>query len=240
MEKREKLELTPRLRSLADWVEPGAKLADIGTDHGYLPVWLLLNGRIRSAIASDLRRGPLARAKETAAEFGVSEKLSFRLCDGLSGISAGETDTIVIAGLGGEKIAALLAAAPWTADGGHTLLLQPMTRAETLRGYLAAHGYLIFEERLVYDRDKLYPVLRVRAGKMDLSAGQLYGGAALLRDPLEDRYLMEEIIRFQAAVAGLNHSADRADLAKADRLRGIITALLEMREEWRHANRPEN
>lgn len=231
------LELSPRLQLLADWVPLHAKLADVGTDHAYLPVWLALHGRVTSAIASDLREGPLQRARETGRTYGA-ECIDFRLCEGLSAIEPEEVDTISIAGMGGETIAAILAAAPWTADGAHTLLLQPMTRAEELRAFLADHGYAITRETLILDRGTLYPVMEAAAGEMHLTTGQRYGGAKLLHDPLGDRYLIEKIIRLQGAVAGLNHSADAADREKADGLRDILTALLSLREEWRHANCP--
>ena len=130
------LELTPRLQLLADWVRPGAKLADVGTDHAYLPVWLLLHHRVEHAIASDLRQGPLERARQTGRAWQVHD-LDLRLGDGLSGISPDEADTVVIAGMGGEHIAAILAAAPWTRDGCHTMLLQPMTRAQELCAMLS-------------------------------------------------------------------------------------------------------
>lgn len=232
------LELTPRLQKLADWVPQGARVADVGTDHAYLPVWLTLHGRVASAIASDLRKGPLERARETGRTWGVETRVDFRLGNGLADIRPEEADTIVIAGMGGENIAAILAAAPWTADGGHTLLLQPQTRAEELRAFLVRHGCEICREALVCDRGKMYPVMEARAGEMTLTMGQLYGGAGLLEDPLGDRYLIEKIIRLQGAVAGLNRSGTAAEQTKADGLRDILTALLAMREEWRHANCP--
>lgn len=231
------LELSPRLALIAGWVPPGAKLADVGTDHAYLPVWLTLHGRVASAIASDLRKGPLERARATGRTYGA-EGIDFRLGDGLAFIRPDEADTIVIAGMGGENIAAILAAAPWTADGRHTLLLQPQTRAEELRRFLMDHGYAITREALVCDRGTIYPVMEAGAGEMTLSLGQLWGGAKLLRDPLGDRYIIEKIIRLQGAVAGLNRSAEPADRQKADGLRDILTVLLAMREEWRHANCP--
>lgn len=229
--------LTPRLALLAGWVPQGACLADVGTDHAYLPVWLTVQGRLTAAIASDLRKGPLARARETGRIYGA-RNIDFRLCDGLAGIRPGECDVISIAGMGGENIASILEAAPWTADGRHTLLLQPQTHAESLRRFLMEHGYQITREALVYDRGTIYPAMTVTAGRMDLTVGQLWGGAKLLRDPLGDRYLIEKIIRLQGAVAGLNRSAAPADRKKADGLRDILTALLSMREEWRHANCP--
>ncbi len=231
------LEISPRLRLLAGWVRPGARVADVGTDHAYLPVWLVLHGRVASAIASDLREGPLARARETGRTYGA-EGVDFRLCNGLSGIQPDEADTIVIAGMGGENIAAILASAPWTADGAHTLLLQPQTRAEDLRQFLSEHGYRIIREALVRDRGILYPCIEVTAGQEALSLGQLYGGARLLKDPLGEQYIIGKIIRLQSAVAGLNRAGGPENQEKADALREVLTALLSMREEWRHANCP--
>ena len=136
--------------------------------------------------------------------------------------------------MGGENIAAILARAPWTADGDHTLLLQPQTRAEVLRAFLTENGYTIRREALVEDRGVLYPVMEAGGGEMSLTLGQLHGGAALLQDPLGERYIIEKIIRLQTAVAGLNRSGGGQE--KADKLRKIITALLSMREEWRRAD----
>ena len=231
------LELSPRLQLLADWVPQGARFADVGTDHAYLPVWLTLHGRVTSAIASDLRKGPLERARETGRTYGA-EGIDYRLGDGLAFIRPEEADTIVIAGMGGENIASILAAAPWTADGEHTLLLSPHTKAEELRQFLMDHGYAIRREALVRDRGTIYPVMEAAAGKMKLTLGQLHGGAKLLQDPLGDRYIIEKIIRLMGAIAGKNRSERPEDREKADGLRDTVTALLAMREEWRHANCP--
>lgn len=230
------LELSPRLQLLADWVRPGARIADVGTDHAYLPVWLRLHGRVASAIACDLRKSPLARARETGRTYSV-EGIDFRLGDGLAVVSPEEADTIVIAGMGGENIASILEKAPWTADGAHRLLLQPQSRGEVLRAFLAEHGYAIRREALAEDRGFLYPVMEAEGGAMTLTLGQLYGGAALLHDPLADRYMIETIIRLTIAVAGINRSGSREN---GDGLRDIITALLSMREEWRYANCERN
>jgi tRNA (adenine22-N1)-methyltransferase len=231
-----KPELSARLHLLADWVPQGAALADVGTDHAYLPVWLTLEERLRSAIACDLRPGPLSRGQDTARRFGVLERIDFRLCDGLAGVGVKEADTVVIAGMGGENIVSILAAAPWTADGSHALLLQPQSRAEELRTFLSTNGYAIHRERLVEDRGTIYPVLEVRPGHQSLSPGQIYGGAHLTGDPLGGRYLVEQILRLQTAVAGLNRGSRPETWEKADRLRDVIESLLELWEEWRHAN----
>ena len=105
-------DLSPRLKMVADLVPQGARLADVGTDHAYLPTALIQEGKIPFAIAADLRQGPLASAKATVRRAGLEGKVAFRLCDGLRGIQPEEADAVAIAGMGGETIAAILAAAP--------------------------------------------------------------------------------------------------------------------------------
>ena len=126
------LSLQPRLALLASLVPQGAVLADVGTDHGYIPVCLRQRGVIDRAIASDIGREPLEHARRTAEEYSVGG-IDLRLCAGLDAIAPEECDTVLIAGMGGETIWGILAAAPWTRDGRHTLLLPPQTKIEELR-----------------------------------------------------------------------------------------------------------
>ena len=109
-------DLSPRLRMVADLVPTGIRLADVGTDHAYLPTALLQEGKIPFAVAADLRQGPLASAKATVRRAELEGKVAFRLCDGLRGIRPEEVDGVAIAGMGGETIASILAAAPWTRE----------------------------------------------------------------------------------------------------------------------------
>ena len=157
------LTLQPRLWAIADLVPPGSRLADVGTDHGYIPAALLLEGRIGEAIASDIGREPLEHAARTARQWGVADRMELRLCDGLSAIAPGEADTVVIAGMGGDNIVDILSAAPWTREG-TLLLLQPMSRPETLRRWLPENGYAVTAEELVLDKGTIYPILSVRGG----------------------------------------------------------------------------
>lgn len=223
------LTLTPRLRTAADMVRPGSRLADIGTDHAYLPVHLLLDKTVDFAIAADLREGPLARARETAARYGVSEQISFRLCDGLTGISPGEADTVVIAGMGGETIAAILDAAEWTKQD-VSLLLQPMTSFPDLRAWLQQHGYSIEQERIAREGERLYTILAVKGGSMEaLTAAELWVGKQS-DDPLRRDYLMFMASKLSRAINGLNASRNRDEamiLALSESLDGIE----EMRKE---------
>lgn len=224
-----KLMLQPRLQLLANMIPPGSRLADVGTDHGYLPVYLLQNGRITGAIASDIGAEPLQHARQTAAEYAV-EGIEFRLCPGLDAIAPEEVDAVVIAGMGGETIQSVLAAAPWTAQGRHFLLLQPMTKVELLRRWLTDNHYYFTDERLVWDKEHLYPVFAVRGGtQAPLTAVQQYGGVLLDGDPLYDAYLEERIGKLERAVEGLRRSAAAENLERAAQLAEVLDALREKR-----------
>lgn len=228
--KMRELALQPRLQLLADMVPAGSRLADVGTDHGYLPVYLLQQGRISRAIASDIVDGPLQHARQTAAEYEV-DGIDFRLCPGLDAIAPHEADTVVIAGMGGETIQAILSAAPWTADGSHLLLLQPMTKVEYLRKWLVDNGYAFTEERLVWDKDHLYPVFAVRGGTQPpLTAAQQYGGVLLGGDPLYGAYLDERIGKLQKAVEGLQKSSVVESTVKVKELTELCRILKEKRD----------
>lgn len=226
---KKQLQLQPRLQLLADMVPQGCRLADIGTDHGYLPVWLLQRGRIQSAIATDIGSEPLAHARRTAAEYGV-EGLSFRLCDGLAGIAPEEADTVVIAGMGGETIIAILSAAAWTKDGAHTLLLQPMTKTADLRKWLAVNEYRFTEERLVWDKNYLYPVLRVTGGECpQLTELQALTGVLLADDPLYGEYLTQHKEKLRRAAEGLRRSGRENALCRAEELEKLIGGIGQIR-----------
>jgi tRNA (adenine22-N1)-methyltransferase len=224
------LKLQPRLQKIADLVPSGAHLADVGTDHGYLPVWLLQNKKINSAIASDIRPMPLAHARKTAAAFG-GDTIEFRLCDGLNGIAADEVDTIVIAGMGGEMIADILTAAPWTLTSNCTLLLQPMSKPEFLRRWLPENGYCFRKECLVWDKDVLYPIFQVSGGTCPpLTAAEQYGGVLLSEDPLYSDYLDRQILRLERAASGLRMSETGEDHRRAGELDLVRQALLQRKE----------
>lgn len=232
-----KLPLQPRLACLADCVPRGARLADVGTDHGYLPVMLLQRRLIQSAIASDINEEPLSHARRTAAEYGVTEGIEFRLCNGLSAIGADEVDTVVIAGMGGEMIINILSTAPWELKSDITLLLQPMTKPEILRAWLVTNGYKITRERLVRDKGVLYAVIIATAGESAaISMAQAYCGVETAHDPLYGEYVDERIAKLSRAADGLRRS-NRSDAP--ERIAELETVIAELRErkgEWKHDN----
>ena len=135
-----KVPISNRLLLCAEFVPRGTRAADIGTDHGYLAVYLLHEGICPFVTAADLREQPLQKARENAARFGVSENMQFFLSDGLQSIPPGAADTIIMAGMGGDLMVRILEAAPWVCDARYTLILQPQSAGQALRQYLAEHG----------------------------------------------------------------------------------------------------
>ena len=151
--------LSPRLRCVANLVRQGAVLADVGTDHAYLPLFLLSVGHIDRAICSDINEGPLRSARENATELCQTENMTFLLTNGLSGIMDHHPTDIAICGMGGELIAEILQNAPEAHKTGVRFLLQPMTRQEHLRKTLFTLGFVIIKEEYVIEGEKNYLVI---------------------------------------------------------------------------------
>ena len=153
--------LDRRLLAAASLVRQGAFFADIGTDHAYLPLFLVETGRVTRAIASDINEGPAECARLHIAAAGLADKIEVRVTGGLSGLDALGLTDIAVCGMGGELIRDILAAAPFVRDANIRLILQPMSRVEVLRRYLAKEGFEIIEERRAQDGDKLYVCMAV-------------------------------------------------------------------------------
>ncbi len=197
---REILALDARLALAASFVRDGAVLADVGTDHAYLPIALLLSGRCPRAVASDIHKGPLESAWAHAEKYGVADRMHFTLADGLKGIDLGTlgvTD-IAVCGMGGEMIAGILDAAPYTRANGVRCILQPMSSVEDLRRYLSRVGYCIEDEKLAAAAGRVYTCLAVSYdGQVrTLSNAQAILGAAHIdrgaAEPLFIPYLVRE------------------------------------------------
>ena len=226
------IELTSRLQMVANMIPDGAKLADVGTDHAYLPAALMLNHKLTAAIAADLRQGPLSRAKETVREYGLTGKIGFRLCDGLSGITADEVNAVSIAGMGGETIAMILQAAPWTRENNVTLVLQPMSSMDELRRWLQQNGYTIAEERLAREGDTIYTAMRVQAGAMSPMSPAEYCAGKNTNAPLRGDWLEYWIKRTDRALAGVAQAKSEAVAQRKAELEEILAGLLAMKKEW--------
>lgn len=149
------MKLDIRLRMVAGLIRPGIPLADIGTDHAYLPVFLVENDIIPSAVASDVKIGPMENARKTIVRSGLQDKVVPVLSDGLKEIPHSFTD-FCMAGMGGELIAGILEESPWVQKEGNHFVFQPQTHPEDLRRYLYDNGFEILKEDVVKDRTRYY------------------------------------------------------------------------------------
>ena len=154
-----KIKLDDRLSAVASLVRNGKRVADIGTDHGYLVAYLVENGVCPSGIAADLRKGPLENARQTVIAQGLSDKIELILSDGLQNIPENACDDIVIAGMGGNLIAEILEKAPWVKSEKINIVAQPMTHAEVLRQYFIDNGFIINEEKTATDGKRYYCII---------------------------------------------------------------------------------
>ncbi|MBE6626524.1 MAG: SAM-dependent methyltransferase [Ruminococcaceae bacterium] len=203
------IKLDPRLLTAAKMVRADSVVADIGTDHAYLPVYLIQNGIAKFAVASDINKGPLERARQSAEKYGVTEKMRFALADGLSGVQPerdGVTD-IIICGMGGELIARIIGGSDYTRRDGINLILQPMSSAYELREYMAGAGYEILDERLSRAAGKIYTCIlsRYDGKKREFSPVQLLLGEKNIekREKLFDDYAMRHKVSLEKRIAGL-------------------------------------
>ncbi len=151
------IKLSERLAAVASFVGKGT-VADIGTDHAQLPIWLVQNGHPR-ALASDINEGPCQRARVNIYEWGLHGKIKVKCCAGLDGIEEFSPDNIVIAGMGGEMIASILAESEYPKKSKCRLVLAPQSMQDVLRRYLCENGFLISDEAVVFDGGKYYQIL---------------------------------------------------------------------------------
>lgn len=205
------MELTPRLKKIASLVPSGTHtVADIGTDHAYLPVYCILNGIADSAVAMDVNSGPLARARESAEKFNLSDKITLRLSDGINELEKGEADVIVIAGMGGLLIKRILEEGKNKILPGTLLLLQPMIAQRELREYLFSDGYCIENEYVVSEGNKFYNIFAVRYGvKSEFDENDTIIGRNLRKNSPDvfEKYAGYKIRILNKIISGMEKSA---------------------------------
>ena len=156
------MEISKRLEMAANLVTPGNVTADIGTDHAYLPVWLIERGRIPRAIAMDVVKGPLAHAAESITKYRMTDRIETRLSDGLCGLQPGEADTAVLAGMGGALVIRILENSFGTVRTLRELVLQPQSEIAKVRRFLDEHGLSVVDEDMVLEEGKYYTAMKVK------------------------------------------------------------------------------
>ncbi len=204
------MELSLRLQRIADFVPEGSTVADIGTDHAHLPIWLIEQKKIKKAYAMDIGEGPLSRATEVIHKYQMDDVIETRLGDGLDGLEAGEADTVVIAGMGGPLICSILEKRKDLWDSISQFILSPQSELQMVRKFLRNNGLVIVREEMLVDMDKYYTVMKVVVGdsKHISEIEDLYGGCLLEnKDEVLWKYLQQEKKVKEHIYENLPHSA---------------------------------
>lgn len=189
------MQLSRRLLAIADMVSPCNVLADVGTDHGYLPIYLIRQKKIQRAIAMDVNAGPLERADEHIRGYGLSSYIETRRSDGVTALKIQEADTVVIAGMGGPLTEKILTEGFSVLTSVSELVLQPQSDIPHVRRFLCEQGYRIEQENMVEEDGKYYPMMRVKHGSMHYEKEIEYRyGKELLeqKHPILHQYLLKE------------------------------------------------
>ncbi|MBR5782654.1 MAG: SAM-dependent methyltransferase [Clostridia bacterium] len=221
------MELTNRLKSVYSLLPEDCIMIDVGTDHCYLPIYAILNEKVKRAYAADVRQGPLQNGKENAAVYGCSERITALLSDGLQALSEAQQqdiDTVVCAGMGGTLIQNIIAAAPFLKNKNKTLILQPQKAIFELKEYLAAQGFEIQKEVLSKEGNKMYQCMLVRfSGKVHTPPNPF---ALLKSDVLFDEYAAREKRRMQRQKSGM----EQGGIPDKERYHQVCKHLKELEE----------
>ena len=203
-------------------------MADIGTDHGSLPLWCLENEVVPYAVLSDVNEGPLERARQRMdSSFVAEDRYNLRLGSGLSVLKPGEAQTVVLAGMGGELIASILDEDPDVAETVQRFVFQPRTRAGHLRSWLWEHGWRICAERLAKERGRLCQIFAAEKGPQEPYE---YPDIPEGNDPLMIEFLDKKIVNIKLISDNLLHSKNAGDLKKAEALQRKVSALEQRRD----------
>ena len=220
-----------RLRTAADMVPKGARLADIGSDHAYLPIALCLENKIECALASDINEGPVRAAVANIHKNGLADRIGAVRADGLDRTGDFAPDCITVLGMGGELIVSILDKAEWVKNENITLVLQPMTHPEILAKYLAAQGFLIIDEKIVQDGGRDDRIYRIMSAKFDGKSRELTEGEALIGkinvdrgDEITKSYIRKNMRILETKIEGRKKAgADcDAEIALRDELREFL------------------
>ena len=224
--------LGPRLATIAQMVTE-KRVADIGTDHAYLPVFLIWSGKCQKVIATDVHEKPLQAAALHVERYGMTHQIELRQCDGLAGFLPGEAKQFVVAGMGGELIARILQGCPFPKKG-VSFLLQPMTRAPALRLYLSTAGFQVTEERAVCEGKHVYSVMRAiytgRGGTLDALTARIgrvceFPGAAWEYMNRERQKLIKELAGAVRENPERALELQRLERTISERMKGIEQSL---------------
>lgn len=228
-------ELSERLRAVADFVDDGMIVADIGTDHGYIPIALVREGRCPCAVAMDINAGPLARAREHIVAAGLLKQIETRRSDGMKELAIGEADCVIVAGMGGALTIRILEESRAVAESMKALILQPQSELCKVRTYLAERGYEILAEDMVLEDGKFYPMMKVRPGNSyTLTREEADYGKILLaqRHPVLKQFLQKELETKRKVFGELEGKNGEHIFRRRESLSEEISCVEELLKQW--------
>lgn len=219
------MKLSRRLETIASFVPEGSTVADIGTDHGYIPIHLVQEGKAKHAIAMDVRKGPLLRAQAHIHEAGLEAHVEVRLSDGLLKLEQNEADCVVIAGMGGELIIHILEEGRGLWEGIPHWVLSPHSELDKVRRFLEEQEFFIERETMIKEEGKFYTVMGInrtnKAGEKDNCEISYRYGRSLLesKDPVLKEYLKKEEEQLEQIMRGLSESQTEAAVRRIEELK---------------------
>lgn len=226
------MQLSKRLQAVADLVTPGNRVADVGCDHAYIPVYLAEHKISPHIIAMDINQGPIDRAKDNIIKYGYQDEIESRRSDGLDKLEAGEADTVLIAGMGGALTIQILTGQPWVLKSVRELVLQPQSEIHKVRQMLHQYDYLITEENMVKDDGKFYTMMKAVPRNLikDIQAYSLaekehfYYGRLLLeqKHPVLHEFLLWDLNMSQEIMSTLQKEPTENAMLRIDELQDKI------------------
>lgn len=219
------MKLSRRLETIASFVPEGSAVADIGTDHGYIPIHLVQEGKAKHAIAMDVRKGPLLRAQAHIHEAGLEAHVEVRLSDGLLKLEQNEADCVVIAGMGGELIIHILEEGRGLWEGIPHWVLSPHSELDKVRRFLEEQEFFTWRETMIKEEGKFYTVMGInrtnKAGEKDNREISYRYGRSLLesKDPVLKEYLKKEEEQLEQIMSGLSESQTEAAVRRMEELK---------------------
>lgn len=211
----EKLSL--RLTAVASYVEQGAILADIGSDHAYLPCYLIRTGKINKAIAGEVVKGPFESAVKNVEKEGLSTNITVRLGNGLQAIQeTDEVDTITIAGMGGPLIASILKEGNMKLDQVKRIITQPNIYASAIREWAVQNGWTIIEEQILEEDNKIYEIIVLERGTAEYDELEMMVGPYLLKEksPVFLKKWKRESVEWSRVLDSLEKAGQTEDISK--------------------------
>lgn len=217
------MELSKRLKRIAEHVDKCESVADIGTDHGYIPIYLVKEGICKKAIASDINKGPIEKAKVNVAFEGVSNKIKCLLGPGLNPLKVGEVNGVILAGMGGNLTRDILLADMEKVKKYDFIILQPAQNPEVLREFLYKNDYEIIDEDLIKDEGRFYELFKVKynenSEKLVFEDELYYEVSPLLREKnhsLFKEFIEEKINRCETILSFIKEDTEAAKKRKSD------------------------